>query len=265
MLKKNLKVKLENYSKMPRKKGYKKKPRVTRKPQRIARVMSRQPYVETKFKESDVTYNLSGAVTHIPDCFEFMEQGDLRSQITGRWIFSKWMTQKLLIDFTPCVTEPYPITFNMMHGWLKINLNPQPDPANPSGPLPVAQTELQAHVSNYLRSAYEDPLAFGDTKRIKILSRKFIRGNPRIITNDGSGTTENFRQNQYHVLKWTPMRKIRYNHCVEEVQGGDDVEFMQCNTGNWVPFVYFHMNPQNANVRNFPQIKASTRHWFTDS
>ena len=203
------------------------KPRLTSKPERKMVELARQPYVETKYKESEGNYNLiSGATTHIPDCFEFMEQGDTRSTISGRWIFSKWLTQKLMIDFTPCVDEPHPITYTLMHGWLKINLNPQPDPTTPQGDIPVEETALQAHVSNYLRAAYEDPLAFGDKKRIKILSKRFIRGDPRIITNDGSGTTENFRQNQLHTLKWTPMRKIRYNHCVNA--NGD--KFMQCST-----------------------------------
>jgi len=245
----------------PRRKNNRKR-KITRKPQRKMQSSARAPYVETKFKESEGNYNLiAGATTHIPDCFEFMTQGDSRSQISGRWIFSKWMTQKLMIDFTPCVDEPYPLTYTLMHGWLKINLNPQPDPTTPEGPLPVETTALQSHVSNYLRAAYEDPLAFGDLKRIKILSKKLIKGNPRIITNDGSGTTENFRQNQLHVLKWTPMRKIRYNHCVND----DGDAFMQCNTGNWVPFVFFQQNPTNTDPRHFPQIRYSARHWFTDA
>jgi len=250
---------------MPRRKNYaKKKPRITKKPQRKKMTIARQPYVETKFVESEGSYNLNGTGSvHVPDCFEFATQGDRRDQIQGRWIFSKWMTQKMLINFTPCVAEPYPMSYTMIHGWLKINLNPTPDPLAPDGPLSVARTALQGHVSSYLRAAYEDPLAFGDTKRIQVLSRKFIHGNPRIITNDGSGTTENFRPNQFHTLKWSPMRKIRYNHCTDPDDG--DSPFMQCNTGNWIPFVYFKATPQNVDPRNYPEIQYSSRHWFTDS
>ena len=249
---------------MPRKRVRKntRRRKITRKPQRKSQVLVRQPYVETKMKDSAGAYNLnSGSSLHIPDCFEFMEQGDLNYQITGRWIMSKWLTQKMVIDFTPCVSEPYPMTYTMIHGWCKINLNPDLDDTNPQGPIPVEMDALQTHVSKYLRAAYENPLSFSDKRRFKILSQKYITGNPRIITNDGSGTTENFRQNQYHVFKWTPMRKIRYNHCI----AADDTTFMQCNTGNWIPFIFFNQTPTDNDPRNFPQIKYATRHWFTDS
>jgi hypothetical protein len=221
----------------------------------------RQPIVECKYSETEGDYNLiNGNSTHIPNCFEFATQGDGRGDITGRWIFSKWLTQKLLIDFTPCADIAIPVTYNLIHGWLKLNLNPEPNLATPEGPFLIEQGDLQEHTAKYLQAAYEDPLAFGDKKRIKILGKKLIRGNPRVVE-DANGRNLNFRQNQLITLKWTPMRKIRYNHCKDE----DNVTFMQCNTGNWVPFVFWQQNPQTTTLAAYPYIKHSSRHWFTDS
>ena len=142
---------------------YKRKPRVTRKPYRKAVAASRQPFVEVKAKETESQYALSNAmVVHIPDAFEFMTQGDASNQISGRWIFSKWLKQKILLDYTDNNTDTLPVTYKMVQGWCKINLNPMPDVTTPQGPLPVEQTALQEHVARYLLAAYEDDLAFGD-------------------------------------------------------------------------------------------------------
>ena len=117
----------------PRRKNNRKR-KITRKPQRKKTSMMRQPYVETKYKESEGNYSLiNGNSTHVPNCFEFMSQGDLRSQINGRWIFSKWLTQKILVDFSPCMNIAVPITYNLIYGWLKVNLNPLPSATNADG------------------------------------------------------------------------------------------------------------------------------------
>jgi len=251
---------------MPPKRNYKRKKRkITKKPYRKKMALKRQPFVETKIRETSGRYNLTqGTSTHIPDCFEFMEgPGADQGQIVGEWIFSKWLTQKLMIDFTGLIGDSTPFTYTLMHGWLKINLNPQPDPTDPSLPIPVDPNSLQAHVSNYLRRAYENPLSFGDKQHIKILSSRVIRANPRTVVNDSTGTPENFRQNQYYTLKWTPMRKIKYPTCRDP---DDDSEFLQCNSRNWVPFVFWQQNPNTPSAGGrYPQIEHCSRHWYTDS
>lgn len=241
---------------------YKRKPRITRKPYRKAMAQARQPFVEVKQKETEGQYALSATNTlHIPDAFEFMRQGDSSSEMSGRWIFSKWLKQKMLIDYTDNNTDHLPITYKMIQGWCKINLNPLPDASTPEGPLPVEQTDLQTHVSKYLNAAYEDDLAFGDKRRFKILKTKFIASNPRILE-QSDGTAVCFRQNLRINLTWTPMRKIRYNACVDNA----GATFFQCNTKNWVPFVYFQKNPAgNTPSTSFPVITQTTKHWFTDA
>ena len=183
---------------------YKRKPRkVTRKPYRKKMAMLRQPFVEVKQKESEGQYALASTnVLHIPDCFEFMTQGDASNQMSGRWIFSKWLKQKILIDYTDNNTDHLPVTYKMIQGWCKINLNPLPDPTTPQGPLPVTTTALQEHVHRYLVAAYEDDLAFGDKRRFKILKTKFITSNPRILEQT-DGTAVCFRQNIRMNLTWT--------------------------------------------------------------
>ena len=122
---------------MPAKRNYRKK-RPTRKYQRKKIAAARAPFVEVKQKESEGQYSLAAAnTTHIPDAFEFMTQGDTSNQMSGRWIFSKWLKQKMLISFTDNNTDHLPITYKMIQGWCKINLNPLPDVTSPQGPLPV--------------------------------------------------------------------------------------------------------------------------------
>lgn len=246
---------------MPYRKKYNKKP--TRKYQRKKTAAARAPFVEVKQKESEGQYSLAAVnTTHIPDAFEFMTQGDTSQDMSGRWIFSKWLKQKMLINFTDNSTDHIPITYKMIQGWCKINLNPLPDPTTPQGPLPVTTTALQEHVSRYLNAAYEDDMAFGDKRRFQILKTKFIHSSPRILE-DAGGSPVVFRQNIRINLNWTPMRKIRYNACTDPASHTD---FFQCNTKNWVPFVFFQKNPAgNTPSTSFPTISHTTKHWFTDA
>lgn len=247
---------------MPYKRKYNKKKKPTTKNQRRNYAKTIQPYIEIKNKETEGQYALSSTnLVHIPDCFEFMRHGDTASSMDGRWIFSKWLKQKMLIDWTDNNTDHLPVTYKMTQGWCKINLNPLPDVTTPQNPIPCEQDALQQHVFRYLVAAYEDDLAFGDKRRFKIIKTKFIHSNPRILEQT-DGTAVCFRQNIRLNLEWTPMRKIRYNACVDAA----GTSFMQCNTKNWVPFVFWQKNPAgNTESGSYPVITQTSKHWFTDS
>lgn len=258
---------------MPYKRRYpKKKAPITKKYQRKKMAVQRMPFVEQKFKETAEvgspkvapTYSLTQDTnTRIPDVFEFMSQGDTSSTISGRWIYSKWLTTKMMIDFTPCVAEHTPMTFILYQGWCKLNLNPELPIGG--GPIPsLSQAELQSHVSKVLGAAYEDPLGTGDARRIQIIKKMYIKSSPRTVVH--SAHEEIFRQNQMVNLKWNVQRKIRYNHCTTGPPETPGTSFMQCNTGNWVPFIMFQRSPTDASpLAAYPLIHYKDRHYFTDS
>lgn len=256
---------------MPYKRKYKKKNPITKKWQRKKQAVARMPFVEQKYKETpevgtpavSPSYSLTQDTnTMVPDVFEFMTQGDKRDEISGRWIYSKWLTTKMLVDFTPCVSEHTPMTFILYQGWCKLNLNPELPVGG--GPIPgVAMTDLQSHVSKVVAAAYEDPLGTGDAKRIQIVKKMFIKSSPRTVVH--SAHEEIFRQNRLVNLKWNVQRKIRYNHCNTGADGSGTA-FMQCNTGNWVPFVCFQRAPTDTvALAAYPKVHFKHRHYFTDS
>lgn len=255
---------------MPKNKRYPRKSKapITKKFQRRKMAIKRQPFVEQKYKETAnvapgvaPTFNLaSQTVVNVPDTFEFMSQGDSNSQINGRWIYSKWLTTKMLVDYTPCSNEPIPLTYIMLQGWCKLNLNPDLPNTNVAiGPL--VKTALQTHVSKVVASAYEDPLGTGDARRLKIIKRVVLKSEPRtLVQPDGHSTV--FRSNKIQSLKWDVQRKIRYNHCFE----AGPLPYMQCNTGNWIPFIAFQRAPTDTvALTAYPKIHFKHRHYFTDS
>lgn len=241
---------------------------ITKKYQRKKMAISRMPFVEQKYKETAnvgagiaPTFNLGAQlVVNVPDVFEFMSQGDTASTISGRWIYSKWLTTKMLIDYSPCSNIPNPLTFIMLQGWCKLNLNPElPNTNTAIGPL--LKTALQSHVSKIVASAYEDPLGTGDSRRLKILSKRILVSKPvTVVAQDGHSQVH--RSNKIQQVKWTVQRKIRYNHCFE----AGPLPYMQCNTGNWVPFIAFQRAPTDTAVlAAYPKVHFKHRHYFTDS
>ena len=242
---------------------YKRKPRVTRKPQRKKQAVARMPFVEQKRREGNGYFNLNTtSQTWIPDVFEFMEQGDTAATMSGRWLYSKWLNVNMLMDFSSNTTDTVPLSYRIMHGWCKVNLNPMP---LTTGPILLDPQALQAHVAAILNGAYEKPLAIGDARRLKILSNRYMNSNPRILEKDTAGTFTPtvFRSNQIRKFKWTIQRKIRYNHCE---YGSPPVPFMQCNSGNWVPFIHFIKNPTGATPSAaYPKCTFNSIHYFTDS
>lgn len=252
---------------MPAGKKYRYRPRrkakPTRKKARASQAITRMPFVEQKRREGNGYFNLAAnSVTWIPDVFEFMEQGDTASTMSGRWLYSKWVNVNMLFDFSGETTDTVPLSYRVIHGWCKVNLNPMP---TTSGPIVLDPLQLQYHVAAILNGAYEKPLAFGDKRRIKILSNRYVNSNPRILEKDvaGSFTPTVFRANQVRKFKWTVQRKIRYNHMTH---GDPAVPYMQCNSGNWVPFLHFIKNPTGATPSAaYPKMVFNSIHYFTDS
>ncbi len=245
--------------KVPRKKNARKK-----------FAMVRQPMVETKYKESAGETPLTdGAKLWIPDSWEFAVQGNKRSEISGRWIFSKWLSVKMRVDYQQSLQTMGDVTYRYIFGWCKLNHNPTM-PA--TGPIQVDTTALQAHVYSIVNNIYADPLAFTDKRRLKVLGDRTVISKPHYSVQRGALAADpidgNYRAPIFLYPKWTPMRKIRYNHC-----HGEDgavppamVDFMTPNTGNWVPFIYFKMSPSSHPITgDYPVVAWKTRHWFTDS
>lgn len=253
--------------KMPRGRGYKKKRKITRKPQRKRMALARQPYVETKIRESEtqasdgtfapVSLNDTSFV-HIPDCFERMSQGDQSNQMSGRWIFSKWLTTKLLVDYDDVTTNSAAFSYTFYQGWFKNNLNPE-QPA--SGPVILEKNALEDHIKSNLDRTYEDSLAFGDMRKIQIISKR-VEAPACTTVLDSQNAPINHRKNRLMVFKWTPMRKIRYNAC----RNAASEDYFQCNSGNWVPFLYIQKTPHTrSDGDTYPSVRISSRHWFTDA
>lgn len=260
---------------MPRPRKYKKKPRISKKYQRKKTTIARMPFVEQKVRETSNTaqgvapiMNLSSNVTvMVPDSFEFMSQGDTASSMSGRWLYSKWLTSKLLVDYQPCIQEMSPLTLIMYQGWCKLNLNPTL-PTN-GGVIPsLSTTALQTHVAQVFAAAYEDPLGTGDARRLKILRKQVLYSSPRTLVQP-DGHSEAFRSNKMINLKWDVQRKIRYNHCQTGPApgvSGNGTPFIQCNTGNWVPFIAFRRAPTDTTaLAHYPAVHYKHRHYFTDA
>jgi hypothetical protein len=177
-------------------------------------------------------------------------------------LYSKWLTVNALFDFNANTTDTVPLSYRVIHGWCKVNLNPNP---LTSGPIELDPAALTTHVAAILNGAYEKPLAFGDQRRIKILSNKYINSNPKILEKEVAGafTPTVFRANQIRKYKWTIQRKIRYNHMTF---GDPETPYMQCNSGNWVPFIHFIKNPTGVTPSAaYPKFTHNSIHYFTDA
>lgn len=251
---------------MPKKYKKTKKP-VTKKYQRKKMAIQRMPFVEQKYKETPANpaplmHLANGVTVMVPDSFEFMEQGDQINQMSGQWIYSKWLTTKMIVDYQPCVTDATPMSFILIQGWIKNNLNPLQE-VTPVTPL--STTALQQHVANIVSKAYEDPLGTGDARQIKVIKKINVVSNPRTLVN-AAGVQKINRQNKLINLKWNVQRKIRYQRQFTIDEHGAHIHYMQCNTKNWIPFIAFQRAPTDVSpLSAYPQVHYKNRHYFTDS
>lgn len=246
---------------MPAGKYYKKKSnKPTKKKYRKKISAARQPFVEQKRRSSTGTITLNDtSTTLVPDSFEFTEQGDTAHTISGRWIYSKWINMNVLYDFTDVETDTIPQSYRVIQGWCKSNLNPTPILAGAGVLDPAA---LGSHVKGILDLAYQTPLDFGDKKRIQIIKDYTLMSTPLLLLEGASGHKV-FRKNVTANYKWNIQRKIRYNH---QTFGTPGVPYMQCNMGNWIPFIHFIRNPTGATASaTYPKMHQKSIHYFTDS
>lgn len=223
--------------------------------------LKRSPFTENKINQTpEQSFTLNSANSLIvPDCFEFAVQGSAQNEMTGRYLFSKWVTTKALIDFALCTAEPSPLSYVVTQGWCKLNLNPDP-PTTPGAPFPIEADELQQHVANYYERGYANVLGNGDVKNFKIIKRYKIDGKGVNITGS-TGADITVRQPRLLKFKWAPMRKIRYNHCVNTA----GTTFLQCNQENWIPFINIQFCGIAHTGEHFPNMNTISTHYFTDS
>ena len=238
------------------------------KPARKAQSSVRQPFVEQKHKDELLSdqrmfQGTDTSYVYVPSNFTDMEQGDQIDQMTGRWIYSKWLTTKMSMSFSGSDQYNYPINLRVRHGWIKLNLNPTEEVS--AGVLLLSDSALHAHVKAVLENNYDDSTLLPIKARDVItLSDKIVKNNPRVL--EGAASITTFRNDQHLSFKWSPQRKIQYQKCAS---GATAVPFFQCNQKNYVPFVCFSYVQAGTESpptdSEMPLLNIGTRHYFTDS
>ena len=258
---------------MPRRKNAKRQPRKPiRKYQRKQRAKSRMPFVEQKHKDELIasttmdTLLQSGGLVYVPKNFTQLTQGDTMDSMSGRWIYSKWLSTKMTMSFDQMSGYNFPFNIRCRYGWIKLNLNPSTSAGGviPT-PLAVEIGDLEAHVKNVLKQSYDPTTLLPQKARDVLLLGDFlVKNNPRILES-GAGDITTFRNDKHLTFKWSPQRKIQYQKC----QNAAGTQFFECNQKNWIPFVQFvHVPAGNEDPprdNELPRLAVGTRHYFTDS
>ena len=251
---------------MPKKQNYKNKksngkPKKKNYNYKKSKTAQRSDFVEQKINQTpERQFTLNGAGSLIvPDCFEFAVQGTAQNQISGRYLFSKWLTMKCLIDYTTIKHEPLPMSYVITQGWCKVNLNPTP-PATPGAPFDLETNALQNHVASYFERGYSNVLGNGDVRNIQIIKQFKVNGYGIELT-DTDGSKITMRQPKLLKFKWSPMRKIRYQHCKDATNH----TFLQCNQENWIPFINFQYSALPHTGEHYPTVNVISTHYYTDA
>jgi hypothetical protein len=253
---------------MPRGKKAPRKRVAKRKYQRKRVAKARAPFVESKHKdellsEQRMFQSTDTSYLYVPENFTNMVQGDAMDEISGRWIYSKWIATKMAMSFSGADQYNFPINLRVRHGWIKLNLNPTS--VDSESRLQVTSTALKEHVLAVLENNYDDSTLLPIKARdVVTLSDKIVKNNPRILE-DAQGTTT-FRNDQHLSFKWSPQRKIQYQKCLFTDTGATT---FQCCQKNWIPFVVFSYVQAGTEARptdsEMPKVNIGTRHYFTDS
>lgn len=245
------------------------------KAQRKQRASSRMPFVEQKQKDevlqsTQMTDLLqSGGQIYVPKNFTQMTQGDAQDQITGRWIYSKWLSTKMTLSYDAMVDYNFPFNIMCRYGWVKMNLNPSDHVSGtvpPATPLAVEIGDLERHVKNVLVHNFNPTTLLPQKARDVLIIKEFmVKNSPRILEDSTAGDITTFRNDKHLTFKWSPQRKIQYQKC----QNAAGTQFFECNQKNWIPFVQFlHVpagNEAEPGQTELPRYAVGTRHYFTDS
>lgn len=258
---------------MPRRKNAKRQPRKPiRKYQRKTRAKSRMPFVEQKQKDellSSATMDTllqPGGKVYVPKNFTQLTQGDTMDSMSGRWIYSKWISSKMTMSFDQMSGYNFPFNIRCRYGWIKLNLNPATGlSVSGAQPLALEVGDLENHVLDVLKATYNPSTLLPQKARDVLTLGDFtIKNNPRILEG-ASGDITTFRNDKHLTFKWSPQRKIQYQKC--ENSAGQ--QFFECNQKNWIPFVQFvHVpagNEDPPRENELPRLAVGTRHYFTDA
>ena len=241
-----------------------------RKYQRKRVAIARAPFVESKHKDELLSeqrmFQTDTSYLYVPENFTNMEQGDSMDQMSGRWIYSKWIATKMSMSFSGADQYNYPINLRVRHGWVKLNLNPTA--VQSTNRLIVGLDALKGHVRQVLENNYDDSTLLPIKARdVVTLSDKIVKNNPRVL--EGAASITTFRNDQHLSFKWSPQRKIQYQKCAPTDDAPESDTYFQCNQKNWIPFVVFTYVQAGAEspptASEMPIVNVGTRHYFTDS
>jgi len=244
------------------------------KAQRKIQSALRSPLVEQKRNEiysltpSPLFTDALSTTLWIPNSWEFMEQGVENNEMIGVQLFSKWLTAKMLVDFTALREYSAPYQLRVVQGYCK--LPPNPDFTEIGT---WRDSDLQTHTLSVVKEEFTSILHQADKSRVKILKDFTINPSVNVAQVPTSGTppttfvTMNHRKNRVLDFKWTMMRKIKYqsydNAGTPKMSPLRDV---------WIPFVFFIRDPLSqkksggaAQPVPSPDISMSQKHYYTDA
>lgn len=244
------------------------------KAQRKIQSALRSPLVEQKRNEIysltpvDLYDTADSSTLWIPNSWEFMEQGVENNQLLGVQLFSKWLTAKMLLDFTTLREYSAPYQLRIVQGYCKL-------PPNPT--LTEIGTwradDLQTHTLSIVKEEFTSILHQADKSRVKVLKDFTLNPGVTVAQVPTSGTppttfvTMNHRKNRVLDFKWTMMRKIKY-------QSYDNAGSPKMSPLRdvWIPFVFFLRDPLNQKksagdpqVVPSPLISMTQKHYYTDA
>lgn len=225
----------------------------------------RASWVETKHKEKDASVIEDGliawtglqAVTdatatpptfaskvtnyvNVPDTWKTMTRGVDPDQIVGQDIFAKWLNVKLAINYSLMNHLSVQSRIRLLWGWCKITPGQYETPISEH-----SNTDYEAGVRTVLAQVFEKPLNHNDKTQLQLLGDEILVPFNNNIVNENetaSGDEQQVQRKQVERhLKWSPMRKIRYNEPELEDHAGEKVPsttvfLPEVAGGLWVPF-----------------------------
>lgn len=225
----------------------------------------RAAWVETKHKELDASTLGSGLISwtglqavtdstadpptfsakvtnyvNVPTTWKTMTRGVDPDQIVGQDIFAKWLNVKLAINYNLMDHISVPSRIRLLWGWCKITPGQYETPLSDH-----SNTDYEAGVRTVLAQVFDKPLNHNDKTQLQLLGDEIITKQGANIINENSSGSQNeqevIRSQVERHLKWSPMRKIRYNEPELEDHAGEKVPsttvfLPEVAGGLWVPF-----------------------------
>lgn len=164
---------------------------------------------------------------YVPETWIKMTRGFNEDEMVGRDLFLKWLHVKIRLNYNhpKMLSWIYRTRVRVIHGWVML-------PGCVVDDESTNNTDYEEEVKTVLKNEMNKVLSGPDKTKIRILSdRMLTRGT--FSTIDSGGAVNVPRRSQDLHLKWSPMRKIRYD---QPVYGEANNFLPDPSVGLWIPF-----------------------------